>query len=417
MGAPTSAHRERKAAVGGFTGDGLARMHAVMAGHVERGTVPGLVTLVARHGEVHVDAIGAMAAGGAAPMRRNTLFRIASVSKPVTAAAAMILVEECRIRLDDPVDPWLPELANRRVLRRLDAELDDTVPANRPISVRDSLTLRLGIGAIMAPPGTYPIQRAMEEAGIAPSAYLPTVGPDEVMRRFGALPLVHQPGEVWLYDSGIHILGVLIARVTGRPLGDFLRERIFDPLRMSDTAFFAGSDRIDRLATAYMPAPGGGGLAVFDEAAGGRFSRPPVFESGAGGMVSTADDLLCFGHMMRNEGRYGGGRVLSRASVRLMISDRSRRTRRRPPSSSRASGRPAAGASASPWSRDARTSGTRWAATDGTGATGPPGTWIPARTWSGSCLPRGSGTRPSSRRSTRTSGRRSTGRWPDATRR
>ena len=122
---------------GGLSEARLSRMHEVMAGHVERGYVPGLVTLIDRRGEVHVDAIGGLAFGSDAPMRRDTIFRIASLTKPITAAAAMILVEECRLRLDDPVDEWLPELAERRVLRRIDSRLDDTVPANRPITLRD----------------------------------------------------------------------------------------------------------------------------------------------------------------------------------------------------------------------------------------------------------------------------------------
>ena len=180
----------------------LARMHDVMAGHVASGRMPGLVTLVSRRGETHVDAIGTLAFGASAPMRRDTLFRIASISKPVTAAAAMMLVEEGRLRLDDPVDQWLPELANRKVLRAIDAPLDDTVPAKRAITLRDLLTFRLGLGAVMVFPAQYPIQKAMEEAGVAPGPYLPQVGPDELMRRYGSLPLIHQPGEKWLYDTG-----------------------------------------------------------------------------------------------------------------------------------------------------------------------------------------------------------------------
>ena len=165
----------------------LDRMREVMAGHVERGEVPGLVTLVGRRGAVHVDAIGAKAFGGD-PMRRDTIFRIASMTKPVAAAAAMILVEECRLRLDDPVDPLLPELADRRVLRSIDAAIDDTVPAKRPITLRDLLTLRLGIGAAMASPGSYPIQAAMEEAGVAPARTRPRSRPTSGWRASAACP-------------------------------------------------------------------------------------------------------------------------------------------------------------------------------------------------------------------------------------
>src|SRR5438034_8217511 len=148
---------------GGFSKVRLGRMHDVMAGHVARGQVPGLVALVSRRGETHVDAIGTTAVGGSAPMRRDTIFRISSMTKPITAAATMILVEECRLRLDEPVDRLLPELADRRVLTRLDGPLDDTVPAHRPITVRDLLTFRLGFGLVVAPPDAYPIQRALDE--------------------------------------------------------------------------------------------------------------------------------------------------------------------------------------------------------------------------------------------------------------
>src|ERR671913_2028947 len=152
---------------GEFSGARLGRMRDVMAGHVKHGDVPGIVTLVSRRGEVHVDAIGTKAFGGSDPMQHDTIFRVASVTKPIVAAAAMVLVEECTLRLDEPVDPWLPELADRRVLRAVDSPLDDTVPANRPITLRDLLTFRLGYGAVFAPPGQYPIQQALEEAGLA----------------------------------------------------------------------------------------------------------------------------------------------------------------------------------------------------------------------------------------------------------
>jgi CubicO group peptidase (beta-lactamase class C family) len=176
---------------GGLSKTRLGRMHEIMAGHVARGAVPGLVTLVSRRSDVYVDAIGLKVAGGTDPMRRDTIFRIASMTKPITAAATMILVEECKLRLDEPVDRLLPELADRKVLTRLDGPLDETVPANRPITVRDLLTFRLGFGAVMAPPGRYPIQKAMAEAGLAPGPNLPSLAPDEFMKRLGGLPLLH----------------------------------------------------------------------------------------------------------------------------------------------------------------------------------------------------------------------------------
>jgi CubicO group peptidase (beta-lactamase class C family) len=283
--------------------------------------VPGIVTLVSRRGEVHVDAIGTKAFGDSDPMRRDTIFRVASVTKPIVAAAAMILVEECALHLDGPVDPWLPELADRRVLRTIGGPLDDTVPANRPISIRDLLTFRLGIGAVMVFPPRYPIQQAMAEAGVAPGPTLPTHAPDELMKRFGSLPLVHQPGERWLYNSGSDILGVLISRVAGTSLEEFLRERIFAPLGMNDTSFSVPASKLDRLASSYWTNFETGELEVFDGVDDSRWASPPVFESGAGGLVSTVDDLLAFGQMMLEGGRHGNQRILSRPSVELMTTD------------------------------------------------------------------------------------------------
>lgn len=298
----------------------LARMHQVMATHVESGRMPGVVTLISRRRETHIDAIGAMAFGGP-PMRRDTIFRIASMSKPVTAAAAMILVEESKLRLDDPVDHWLPELKNRRVLRSIDSPLDDTVPAKRAIILRDLLTFRLGYGAIMEFPPKSSIAKAMTDAGVAPGPNVPSLSPDEFMRRFSNLPLVHQPGERWLYHTGSDILGVMIARVVGRPLSAFLEERIFAPLGMKDTAFHVPEAKIDRLATCYWADPKSGERVVFDKARGGKFANPPELEAGGAELVSTVDDYLAFGRMMLNKGRHGRDRILSRRSVELMTTD------------------------------------------------------------------------------------------------
>jgi CubicO group peptidase (beta-lactamase class C family) len=298
----------------------LHRMHDIMARHVENGSMPGLVSLVSRHGEVHIDAIGELSFGGA-PMQRDTIFRIASMTKPVAAAAAMILVEECKLRLDDPVDDFLPELAGRRVLRTLESELDDTVPANRAITLRDVLTFRLGYGAIMVFPDRYPIQKAITAAGIAPGPVLPSFPPDELMRRYGALPLIHQPGERWLYNAGSEILGVLIARAGGTTLGAFLRERIFEPLGMRDTDFYVPKSKLDRLATSYVRDRQTQQLRVFDEPITGKFASPPAFEDASGGLVSTAEDFNAFAQMMLNGGRLGSTRILSRPSVELMTTD------------------------------------------------------------------------------------------------
>jgi CubicO group peptidase (beta-lactamase class C family) len=313
--------REELRMGGGLSQTRLERMHEVMADHVESGFVPGLVTLVSRRGDTHVDVIGTTAFDSRDPMRRDTIFRIASVTKPIVAAAAMILVEEGTLRLDDPVDPLLPELANRQVLRTIESPLDDTVPANRPITLRDLLTFRLGYGAIFAAPGQYPIQAALEEAGFAAGPGLPTVPPDELMERYGNLPLLHQPGEKWLYNTGSDILGVLIARATDMTLGEFLQERIFDPLGMKDTAFSVPASKRDRLPAAYWTNFESGEFEVFDPTQESRWASPPAFESGASGLVSTVDDLFAFAQMMLGNGKFGNERLLSRPAVALMTTD------------------------------------------------------------------------------------------------
>jgi CubicO group peptidase (beta-lactamase class C family) len=298
-----------------------ARMHAAMRRYVDNGRVPGIVTLVSHRGRVHVDAIGTLAFGSKAPMRRDTIFRLASMTKPITAVAAMILVEECKLRLDDPVDEWLPELKDRRVLRTLDSPLDDTVPARRAITLRDLLTFRSGYGEVAFLSPTCPLQRAMMEARLPLAVWPFASPPDELMKRLGSLPLAFQPGERWLYHMGAEILGVLIARVSGRSLGTFLGERIFEPLGMKDTRFHVPEDKLDRVPTCYgsdFPKPD---LIVLDEARGGQVARPPVFESGGGGLVSTVDDLLAFGMMMMKGGACGRERILSRLSVELMTRD------------------------------------------------------------------------------------------------
>lgn len=307
---------------GGLSEARLGRMHDVMAGYVERGDVPGFVTLVSRRGEVHVDAIGMQTIGGGDPMRRDTIFRISSMTKPITAAATMILVEECKLRLDEPVDRLMPELADRKVLKRLAGPLDDTVPAHRPITVRDLLTFRMGFGIIFAPPDAYPIQRAVSEQLLGHWPLNPsTPAPDEWIRRLGTLPLLHQPGQRWMYGTGSDVLGVLIARASGQPLEAFLRERLFEPLGMQDTGFSVPATKLDRLATSYWTNFETGALELYDEPAGGQWSRPPAFQSAGGGLVSTIDDYLAFGQVMLNQGKHGSERILSRPSVETMTTD------------------------------------------------------------------------------------------------
>lgn len=305
----------------GFSETGLRRMRDVLARHVESGKIPGLVALVSKNGETHVEALGTMRHDGGVPMRRDTIFRMASTSKPVTIAAMMILLDECRVRLDDSVEPWLPELADRRVLKRADGPLDDTVPARRPITVRDLLTSTFGLGMDMTSLGT-PIMDAIFEQGLTPDLPEPMPEPDEWMRRLGTLPLMHQPGDRWQYHISNDLLGVLVARVTGQSFETFLRERIFDPLGMKDTGFYVPPEKIDRLPPLYAPNPQTGEFIVWDEAKGGRHSQPPAFQGGGGGLSSTVDDYHAYFRMLLNHGMHGTERILSRPAVQLMTTNR-----------------------------------------------------------------------------------------------
>lgn len=301
---------------------GLGRVHDVVARHVERGSAPGAVTLVSHQGEVHVGTIGTVAVEGTEPMRRDTIFRISSMTKPIAAAAAMILVDEGALVLDEPVDRLLPELADRTVLNRLDGPLDDTQPARRPITVLDLLTLRMGFGYAVGPAPSYPVMDAAGEhqLGMMPKPASPH-GPDEWIRRFATLPLMHQPGKSWMYGMSMAVLGVLIARAGGQPLGTFLRERIFDPLGMRDTGFTVPAAELHRLPPCYAIDPSTGDLELYDTAADSQWSLPPAFPDAGGGLVSTVDDYLAFAQMLRNGGVHGPGRLLSQPSVQAMTTN------------------------------------------------------------------------------------------------
>jgi CubicO group peptidase (beta-lactamase class C family) len=306
---------------GGFSKARLSRSHEVMAGYVERGEIPGIVTVVSRHGETIIETIGAQAVGGPS-LRPDTIFRISSLTKPITAAAAMMCVEECRIRLDDPVDGLLPELADGMVLARLDGPLDDVVPSRRPITVRDLLTFTMGFGLVF-PPAETPIENAMTELRLGQGAPAPAVppGPDEWIRRLGTLPLMHEPGDGWMYGTGSDVLGVLVARASGQPFEEFLRQRVFEPLGMADTAFSVPAAKLGRLATGYTDGDRIGEFEIYDPVENSQWSSAPDFPSGAAGLLSTVGDYLAFAQMMLNYGRHGGERLLSRRSVELMTSD------------------------------------------------------------------------------------------------
>lgn len=304
----------------------VARLHSAMSAHVEGGELPGLVALVAVGEAVHVEVVGRKDFGDREPLPRDAVFRIASLTKPIAAAAAMTFVEDGTFRLEDPVDELLPELAGRRVLRSIDAPLDDTVPAERPIVIEDLLTCKLGFGIIMVPPGTYPIQRAAEPLDLG------TLGPpwpphrmsgDEWIRRLASLPWMDQPGTAWRYNTSIQVLGLLLQRAGGRPLGEVLRTRLFEPLGMADTGFTVRPDQLARLTTAYAPDPRTGEPTLLDGVADSHWRAELPFPTAAGWLLSTIDDFWSFVRMMLGRGRaVDGTRVLSAESVERMLVDR-----------------------------------------------------------------------------------------------
>ena len=300
-----------------LTPDGLARFSEVAAGHVDNDNVPGLVALVARGEQVHTDALGSLTVGGASVTRRS-LFRIASTTKPITGAATLALVDAGLLALDEPVARLLPELARPRVLRQMDGPLDDSVTADRDITVRHLLTFTFGFGMaaemFMAPEPWPVVRTAMEHNlfTLGPPDPGEPPDPDTWIAALGSLPLLAQPGDRWFYNTGASVLGVLASRAAGMPFTDVLHSRIFEPLGMDDTAMWTSD--ADRLATVYIPTPDG--LDVWDPP-DGRWNQPPAFADGAAGLVSTADDLLAFARALLK----GGYPILSADSVTAMTSD------------------------------------------------------------------------------------------------
>ncbi len=303
--------------------EGAGGMEAIMQRHVDAGEVAGMAWAVHRGGKSTFGQAGTFEPGGnGMPIGPETIFRVASITKPVTAATAMVLVERGVLDLDAPVDAWLPELANRRVLRSVEGPTDDTVPARGPITLRQLLVQTFGLGAIMVFPERHPIQAAMREAGIAPGPELPGLSEAAYMAALGRLPLAYQPGERLLYNNGLDVAGILISRAAGRRLGDVMSELVFEPLGMKDTGFFVPAGKTGRLPPLYMRAPDRTGLAVFDPGgAGSRFAEPPPMESGAGGLVTTTGDYLRFMLMLLGNGELDGVRVLSPASVDEMMTN------------------------------------------------------------------------------------------------
>ena len=299
----------------GFSSERLARVTARMQQHVDEGAVPGIVTLVRRHGAVvHQDVVGFQDREARIPMRPDTIFRIYSMTKPITSVAVMMLVEEGKLRLAEPVDRLLPELANPVVLERPDAPLEDARPASGPITVRDLLTHTSGLAYEFT--STGPLSEALRARGLLGSSS--KLAPDEWLARLGELPLMFDPGTRWHYSLSTDVLGVLVERASGMAFAEFLHTRLFEPLGMVDTAFWVPEEKLPRFAVNYERDPESGALVVVDAPATTSYGAPPGFASGGGGLVSTAGDYMRFAEMMTNGGELDGVRILGRKTVELM---------------------------------------------------------------------------------------------------
>ncbi|MEV8419270.1 serine hydrolase domain-containing protein [Streptomyces niveus] len=294
-------------------------LRGVLQAQVSEGPLPGAVAMVARGDRIEVAEAGSADAAGTTPLTRDSIFRIASITKPVVAAAVMMLVEEGRIALDDPVDEWLPELASPMVVRTPASPVDDVVPAVRPITVLDLLAFRSGHGfpSDFSLPAVAPLFSELLQGPPQPQ-HVPA--PDAWMAALARIPLLHQPGDGWLYNMGSDLQGVLIARVTGRTLPEFLAERVFEPLGMVDTGFEVPAGKRDRVPYYYRQGEAGG-LELIDTP-DGQWSTVPPFPSGAGGLVSTLDDWYAFARLLLADGETDAGKsLLSPTSVRQMTTD------------------------------------------------------------------------------------------------
>lgn len=270
-------------------------LRGLLARHVAAGTAPGIVAIIGTADDAEVVVAGVAALGGAS-VSPDAIMRIQSMTKVLTAVATLRLIESGALSLDHSIENLLPELADRRVLTSPTAALDDTVAADRPITVRQLLTNTSGYGMILT---ESPLQQAMAdngtEAGPEPVAF----GAAEWLRRLGDLPLAFQPGEGWRYHHSFGVLGILISRLTGRPLAEHLAADIFGPLGLVDTGLWVPTDKIDRLPAAYRHGPAG--FVETEPAAGGFYAGPPPFDVDHGELVSTARDFYRFARALADD--------------------------------------------------------------------------------------------------------------------
>jgi CubicO group peptidase (beta-lactamase class C family) len=302
------------AAEGGTIAGVSTALREVLIHHVDAGTIPGGVALL---GAVDVEVVAAgVASIGGAPLGEDAIMRIQSMTKAITSVAALRLVEAERLELDQSLVGWLPELADRQVLCSPAAELDATVPASRPITLRHLLTNTCGYGMVLQ---ASPLQQAMAANGTEAGPEPPAMGAEEWLRRLAELPLAFQPGEGWRYHHSYGVLGILISRVTGRPLGQHLAEDLFGPLGMTDTALWVAEGKLDRLPAAYRH--GDEGLVETEPAGGGFYAGPPPFDVSHGELVSTARDFHIFARILAEGGRVDGKPMISPDHLQQMISD------------------------------------------------------------------------------------------------
>jgi CubicO group peptidase (beta-lactamase class C family) len=294
---------------------------ALLSRHVSSRAVSGLLSLVSKDGVIQAIAATAPSAAGHA-IAPSSLVRISSLTKPIAAAATLALAERGRLDIDDPIERFIPELAARRVLRRLDAPLDDTEPARQAITVRHLLTCTMGFGFPMTK-GPHPVvvEAATLQLGLGPPKPATPHAPDEWIRRFASLPLMAHPGEVWMYDTSFAVLGVLISRASGTTLRAALDEHVLGPLGMEDTDFHVPPDKIERFVPCDKAGDNNEISTLFDDPRDSQWTQPPSFPDAAGGLVSTAEDYLKFAHMLLAKGAHHERRILNPRSIELMTTN------------------------------------------------------------------------------------------------
>jgi len=316
----------------GLGGERLGRITALMQEHVEEGRLAGAVALIARRGKTaYLQCVGMQDKEKNIKMKPDTIFRIASMSKPITSVAVLMLYEEGHFQLQDPIAKFIPEFKNPTVLITKpsddsDAKEGDIVPARRPITVRHLLTHTSGL--------TYHwdqrVGEKYREAGITHGLLQDDDLLGDDMKKLARIPLVHQPGEAWTYGLSVDVLGRLVEVVSGIPFDEFLRERIFEPLGMNDTGFYLPDEKVPRLAAAYAPNEAGGLKHLGNDILGEGAMRytttypyegPKKYHSGGGGLCSTVLDYARFAQMLLNGGQLDGVRLLSRKTVELMTAD------------------------------------------------------------------------------------------------